>query len=100
MVTPTNVGHAFILETSAGTDVLVCTQVVDGRPTDVTAIHSSVSECDVASDIVLQGTARRKWTSEPCHVYQDESRVVHVRAGFADEGPLYRLRQSALRPTS
>ncbi len=78
MPAPTDRGYAVIYKDDSGTNLAVCTNLIDGGPYEAYAVHFRVRRLDIDKSIKFKRAGRILHTTQPVAVY-GEPGVVHVR---------------------
>ncbi len=78
---PTDRGYVVIDSKPGGTSTVFVAASVskNGRPSEVSAIHTDVSTLAIGSEVQLASGAARRWSSRIVDVFDDGRGTVHIQ---------------------
>lgn len=78
---PTDRGYVVIDSTSGGKSTVFVAASVSktGRPTEVSAVHTDVSNLAIGSEVQLAAAASRQWSDRIVDVFDDGRGTVHIQ---------------------
>jgi hypothetical protein len=83
--TPTDRGYAVIFEDAAGVNIGVCTNVSNGTPSDLFAVHTHMTRIEVDEGITFSVVGKVRISDRPVAVVGQDG-VVYVRATVPSPG--------------